>query len=210
MTAPANIRIRRVWSDGALLLVAAQGVSVQAAGELLAIDMSTPPLQYVFEMKVFNDAVTKAPAVQPIRSRLPTRTRLHAPFQNPRLVRSRYIFEGGGTVSARDEVDVSMLAVLEAFASTPPTGGDEGVIDALAYTGASFKKRIHVMWCAYTTGMLREIETGAAHDLETCNELSTLGLETLERLRFDERTRVTSRVARDIMGDIEREMAGQA
>lgn len=113
-------------------------------------------------------------------------------------------------ISAGNKIEVSLLAVLEAFACTPLTPGDEGVIDALSATGASVKKRIDAMWVAYAAGMLREIEIGASYDLETCNELSALGIETLEKLRFDERTRITSRVARDILGDIEKEMAGDA
>ncbi len=113
-------------------------------------------------------------------------------------------------MTTRDEVDVSLLMVLEAFACTPLTSGDEGVIDALSATGASIKKRIHAMWRAYTTGMLREIEFGASNDFETCSELSAHGVETLEKLRFDERTRVTSKAARGILGDIEKEMLGDA
>lgn len=112
-------------------------------------------------------------------------------------------------MSARDEVEVRLIDVLEAFACTPLTPGDVCVIDALSATGASVKKRIDAMWSAHATGMLREIEIGAAYDLETCNELSTLGLETLERLRFDEQTRVTGKSARGILADIEAEMAGQ-
>lgn len=64
MTATDTIRIRRIWNDSVLLVDAAQGVTVEAAGELLAIDMTAPPEFFVFEMQIF-DAVTKAPAVQP-------------------------------------------------------------------------------------------------------------------------------------------------
>ena len=71
MTAPDNIRIRRIWSDGTLLIDAAQGVTVQAAGELLAIDMSTPPESFVFEMQIFHDAATPTPAVQPAEASFP-------------------------------------------------------------------------------------------------------------------------------------------
>lgn len=63
MTAPEAIRIRRVWSDGVLLIDAVEGVSVKDAGELLAIDMSNPPPDYAFEMQIF-DAAPAAPAVQ--------------------------------------------------------------------------------------------------------------------------------------------------
>lgn len=107
----------------------------------------------------------------------------------------------------RNEVEVRLIDVLEAFACTPLTPGDEGVIDLLARTGASISKRLDAMWLANREGMLSAIEIGASYDLETCSELSALGIETLEKLRFDERTRLASLVARDILGDIEKEMA---
>lgn len=104
---------------------------------------------------------------------------------------------------------VSLLAVLEAFAFEPPTPGDEGVIDALASTGASVKKRMDAMWSAYMGGMLNDGGVWLV-DGQSYSFLTDLGLETLEKLRFYERTRVTGKVARDILADIEREMAGDA
>lgn len=41
-------------------------------------------------------------------------------------------------------------------------------------------------------------------------DLERGGLKTLEKLRFDERTRVTGKSARGLLADIEAEMAGNA
>lgn len=112
-------------------------------------------------------------------------------------------------MSAINEPVVSLLAVLDAYACTPPTPGDEGVTDALSRTGASLMKRLEAMWSADRGGMLDEIEIWASFDCQTCSELFALGLETLEKLRFDERTRITSKDLRGTLGDIEREMAGE-
>jgi hypothetical protein len=59
-----SIRIRRVLSYDVLLLDAAKGVSVQVVGEILAIDLACPPLEFAFEMKIFHNAAPATPAVQ--------------------------------------------------------------------------------------------------------------------------------------------------
>lgn len=65
------------------------------------------------------------------------------------------------------------------------------------------------MWSAYMGGMLNDGGVWLV-DGQSYSFLTDLGLETLEKLRFYERTRVTGKVARDILADIEREMAGDA
>lgn len=108
------------------------------------------------------------------------------------------------------DAEVSLLAVLEAYACTPSTPGDEAVIDSLASTGASIEQRMDAMLSAYLGGMMDEIEILANLEYRTCQKLSELGFETLEKLRFDERTRIASRSAREILSGIEKEMASEA
>lgn len=111
-------------------------------------------------------------------------------------------------MTAKTETEVTLLDVLEAFDRTPPTPGDEGVIDALASTGASTIKRLEAIWDAEDQGMLHDGQILMIDGPHSYFALSDLGTEVLEKLRFDERTRLTSHVARGLLGDIEAEMAG--
>ncbi len=113
-------------------------------------------------------------------------------------------------MSEENEAVVSLLAVLDAYACTPPTPGDEGVVDALADTGASLIKRLEAMWSADRGDMLHDGQIWTADGQHSYSALSDLGLKTLEKLRFDERTRVTGKSARGLLADIEAEMAGNA
>ena len=113
-------------------------------------------------------------------------------------------------MSEKNEIEVSLIDVLLAVESEPQTPGDSGVFDELAWTGAGCAKVLGAMWSAGDLGMLREIEIDWLGERRTCSVISELGLETLERHRFDERTRITSASGRGTLADIGREMDGDA
>jgi hypothetical protein len=104
----------------------------------------------------------------------------------------------------------SLLTVLEALESEPATSGYAGIFDALEKTGCSPAKRLDAVWLAEAQGFFEEIVIQAADRQHKRCTLSALGLDALERLRFEGRTRITSRSARAILGDIEKEMVIEA
>lgn len=106
--------------------------------------------------------------------------------------------------------EVSLLEVLQALESEPAALGYAGIFDALEKTGCSASKRLDAMWSPETQGFFKEIEFQAPDGQHKRCTLSALGLEMLERLRFEGRTRITSRSAREILGDIEKEMVIEA
>lgn len=94
---------------------------------------------------------------------------------------------------------VSLIDVLEAFSRTPQSEGNLGVVDALMVTGASQMARFEAMWDAEDRRMVDGFNA-------TGGWLSASGIDILERHRFDERTRASSKVARSLLDEIEADM----
>ena len=131
------------------------------------------------------------------------------------------------TAAPKGRNAISLLDVLTAFSEQPATFGNAVVIKSLRFTGARVPARLAAIDEAHKLGMTRIIryagswggsygvygadgehllEWAAGEKYYDALALSPLGIETLERLRFDAR----SLVSRDVGNALLAEMAGEA
>ena len=131
------------------------------------------------------------------------------------------------TAAIKGRKAITLLDVLNAFSEQPSYWGNEMVIKALRHTGARVPVRLAAIDTAHRAGMTRIIryarswcgsygvygadgedliEWTAGEKYYDALALSPLGIETLERLQFDAR----SRAGRDFGNALLDEMDGAA